>query len=357
VFDKDRHALESGPPRVANSGQLLGDDETTRVFDKDDQTGDEETTRVFDQDRHVPVRLPPKAGGTKIGLGVPKPPGIDRPLPPPAAAIPSDRPSLKGPPPMPGPASSDRVGTKTVRIERRSERPPAKAPAETVIVQEHTDPAIFRQSGSLFGKAAHWVWDDPAKRGFRVGLPAGIIVFVAVFFAASGHSGNRHRSSPKPSAAELTDTAREVATNAAAREEPRGVDPATLPPADEEAEDDGSHDKKSKTRRASHGSTPAEQRVAAVEPPPPSPAPPPASPAAPPPLKPVAVDPAPAAPPAKPAADDDIESPYGKSAPAAATKPAATKPAAKPKKSAAADCSQPFTVDENGIKRIRPECL
>lgn len=350
VFDKDRHALDSGPPRVAEPGQLFGDDETTRVFDKDAQAGDDETTRVFDQDRHSPARVPARAGGTKIGLGIPKPPPGHGDLP--ASPPPVPAPALKGPPPVPAAASPDRVGTKTVRIERRSERAAPAAP-QTVIVQEHTDPAIFRQSGSVLGRAVHWVWDDPAKRGFRVGLPAGIIVFVAVFFAASGHSGNRHRATPRASVTELSDNARDVAPNPVATEEPRGVDPSTLPPADEEPADDGAHDKKSKTRRPAHAAAPSEERVAAVDP---APAAPPAAPVAPPPARPVAAEETPAAPPALPAKDDDIESPYAKSAPAP-SKPAASKPAAKPKKSGATDCSQPFTVDENGIKRIRPECL
>jgi serine/threonine-protein kinase len=342
VFDKDRHALDASPSGAAAQApnQLFGDDETTRVFDKDKHTDDEnETTHVFDSDRHGPKRVPVRAGGTKIGLGLPKPP-----------PVPSDRPALpalRTPPPIPPPAPAEKPGLKTIRVERRSERP-KPAPAQTVIVQEHTDPAIFRHSDSLWSRAAHWVWDDPAKRGYRVGFPAGVIVFLAVFFAASGHGGRTHRPPSKTAVTELSEEAHDVAPKAAAREEPRGVDPSTLPPADEESEplEDETSDKKARRRRTSHGTAPAEARIAAVDPAPPS--------------KQASDDPAPTPsppPPTKPATDDDIESPYDKTAKPSAPTTAAQKPAAKSKKPGAADCSQPFTVDDNGIKRIRPECL
>jgi hypothetical protein len=344
VFDKDRHALDGAPPSGAAQTQLFGDDETTRVFDKDKHAGEDEneTTHVFDSDRHGPKRVPVRAGGTKIGLGVPKPP-----------AVPSDRPapsSLKTPPPIPPPAPAEKPGLKTIRIERRSDKAPAP-PAQTVIVQEHTDPAIFRQSDSILSRVGHWVWDDPAKRGFRVGLPAGFVVFFAVLFASSGHGGRTQRPS-KTGVTEVAEEARDPAPKAAAQEEPRGVDPSTLPPAEDEPgpADDDTGERKSKTRRVSRPSPPAEARVAAVDR-----TPAPQAPAAAPPPNPPEV-PAPAAPAPKPASDDVIESPYEKpSKPSAA--PAAQKPAAKPKKSSAADCSNPFTVDADGIKRIRPECL
>jgi hypothetical protein len=267
--------------------------------------------------------------------------------------VPSDRPapaSLKTPPPIPPPVAAEKPGLKTIRIERRSDKPKA-GPPETVIVQEHTDPAIFRQSDSLVSKVAHWVWDDPSKRGFRVGLPAGIFVFLAVFFAASGRGGKAQRySPPKTVVTEVAEETRDSTPKAFAQEEPRGVDPSTLPPADDESgPTDGLDEKKSKARRGSHPSAPAETRIAAVDPPTPAPQ----APAAPTPKP--AEEPAPAARAPKPAGDDDIESPYAKAPKASA--PAAPKPAAKPKKSAAADCSNPFTVDAEGIKRIRPECL
>jgi hypothetical protein len=354
VFDKDRHALDGAPVSGAPQNQLFGgDDETTRVFDKDTHASDDENeaTHVFDSDRHGPKRVPVRAGGTKIGLGVPKPP-----------PVPSDRPapaSLKTPPPIPPPAPAEKPGLKTIRVERRSDKPQA-APAQTVIVQEHTDPAIFRQSNSIFSRAAHWVWDDPAKRGFRVGLPAGIIVFLGVFLAASGHGGKSQRATSKTAVSEVAEEARDPAPKAA-QEEPRGVDPSTLPPAEDEpgpADDEDTGDRKSKARRVSRVSPPSETRVAAADPglaPPTPAAPPPQAAAAPPPPKPP--EEAPVAPAPKPPAADDIESPYAKASKPSAASPAAQKPAAKPKKSAAADCSNPFTVDADGIKRIRPECL
>jgi serine/threonine-protein kinase len=358
VFDKDRHVLGGAPEGGAAAGQLFGeDDEATSVFDKDkhksDDTDENETTHVFDSDRHGPKRVPVRAGGTKIGLGVPKAPAVpsDRPAPAKTSPVSSNRPAaaLKTPPPIPPPAPAEKPGLKTIRVERRSDKPKA-APAQTVIVQEHTDPAIFRHSDSIFSKAAHWIWDDPAKRGFRVGLPAGFIVFFAVLFASSGHGGRTLKASPKAAATELSDESRDTAPKAVAREEPRGIDPSTLPPADDETEpaQNDTADKKTKRRSASRAATPpAEARVAAVEPSPSPPSPP----------KPAAEEPPPAPPPPQPKATDDIESPYAKSEKPSAPAPAAQKPASKAKKSGGGDCSNPFTVDENGIKRIRPECL
>jgi serine/threonine-protein kinase len=338
VFDKDRHSLDKSSPSAALRPALEGDDETTRVFDKDKAPDEDETTHVFDSDRHGPRRVPVRAGGTKIGLGVPKPP-----------AVPSDRPAptaLKLPPAVPPPSPSERPGLKTIRVERRSDVPPA-APAPTVIVQEHTDPAIFRSSESVWSRAAQWVIEEPIKRGIGVGFAAFVVVFLTVFFMTPGRGSRRARAVEPPK--EVAEQVREGASRTAVQEEPRGIDPSTLPPAEEEPEEDeGTSDKKSRRRRVARVSAPAEARVAAVEPAPPMPDPPP---------KPAPAESPPPAP-AKQAtpAEDDIESPYAKSAKSTVATSAAQKPASKPKKSGA-DCSQPFTVDENGIKRIRPECL
>lgn len=331
VFDKDRHAL--------NGAASAADDETTRVFDKDHAAGDDETTRVFDQERSAPRQLQQRPGSTKIGLGVPKAPAV------PVAE------KLPPPPPMPAAPRSEKPGLKTVKIERRSDRPPP-APAQTVIVQEHTDPAMFRPHGSLWERAAGWFWDDPSQRGVRVGTVAGVVVFFAVFFTASGHSSKRMRATV-PAPVESAEDVREAKPTTTVQEEPRGVDPSTLPPADDEPAAGDSDDKRDRHRAASH-SPPSRDKVAvvdnvhAIDPKtlPPAPAPAPA------PKPPVDETPAPAAKAAAPA-DDDLASPYDSVKKAS---PAPAKPAAKPKK-AAADCSQPFTIDENGIKRIRPECL
>jgi hypothetical protein len=153
-----------------------------------------------------------------------------------------------------------------------------------------------------------------------------------------------------------SETAEEARDTKAASppEEPRGVDPSTLPPADDEpvVEDPEASKAKHKT---SHGTAPAPEKVVTAEPTPPSREPPAAKPRA---VEPPPSPPAPTAaekPALKaPAPDDDLASPYAGTKKAESV--AAPKPAPKPKK-AAVDCSSPFTVDENGIKRIRPECL
>ena len=58
---------------------------------------------------------------------------------------------------------------------------------------------------------------------------------------------------------------------------------------------------------------------------------------------------------------DDLESPYAvkpASSAGIASKPASLESSSgKVSASKAPECSQPFTVDDNGIRRVRPECL
>ncbi|HVU02225.1 MAG TPA: protein kinase [Polyangiaceae bacterium] len=249
-------------------------------------------------------------------------------------------------------------------------RPAAGAPAApspTIVLTEHTSPAMLRQRPGPMKIASTWLFASPQARARRLGLVAGIaglLIGVALFAARGGRP-----DAPPPVAEEKIEKKAPVAAAAPPtprHEEPRGVDPSELPPAEPEEphEAHASH--------ASSGSTPKTHAADALRPSP-APAQPLAKAVAAAPEKPVAAAPAEPAPAPAPVAvalpqDDVDDSPYAKPSAAAPKpvakadpppeKPAAAAPvAAKAPAKPAGPCAEPFTIDDKGIKRIKPECL
>ncbi len=288
------------------------EDPATRVFGGAFDAEDE-ATRVFDA-----------AGDATHVYGPPS----DAPRPE------RTRPSNRRPPP-PRPNSS---------LDR-----PALS-AESVIIQEPTDPALFPHRRSAPERVAAWFWEDPSRRTFRVALAAGVFALFAGF-AFSGHGSRRRAVARAPFPAAVSPpkaTANPVAVVASA-EEPRGVDPSTLPVEPPEVP----------------------EPVAKVRPAVPSPPPAVAAPlpkavptpgteshsttrvveAIPRPTHLAAVAPtAQTTEPPKPRPEAAVAT-TTPSAPSAEVREAPT-----PAKSAV-DCRQPYALDEHGIRRIKPECL
>jgi serine/threonine protein kinase len=264
------------------------------------------------------------------------------------------------------------------RSSRPAPRPAAGSPPQvtTIIVQDHTSPALLRERPAAWMIARAWFWGTPAARARRVGSVAGtlgLLVGVAYGYGSHGKKPTTVHTVHASSPSSLSDRPAVVATTALERE-PRGIDPAMLPKAPPEV---------------------VETHHAPPSPEPEAPGPSPIGRSR---VKPLHVSldtatpaaPAAAAPalPSKGAAsstapgpspsDDDLESPYAHvaSAPRAVTPkpqvppptkaptapasegpapPAVSKVVSAPK--AAGGCGQPFVLDEHGIKRIKPECL
>jgi serine/threonine protein kinase len=317
IFDGDRHDAEEA-------------DEKTNIFDpaRHDLEEADEKTNIFDPARHDLEDADEKTTIHAEGQ--------------PISALPT-RPTNRIPPP-PSQPRTDMPALPQVA---------PSAPA-TIVVQETTDPALRRLRVSPVNRAIEWLVADPSKRTFRIALVAGAFAMLSAFGVVAG------RGKPKPPARPATvavDSPAEAplpapTPSAAPPEEPvaRGIDPSTLPPAPPDEADEPN----APARAAGAGKT---VQPAAAEPAPPPEDVKPATPvvesdgtetrkASPKPSpKPVALPaekPAPVASPKPVAAEAPKEALAPK--PAAASKPAA-------------DCSNPFTVDANGIKRIKPECL
>jgi hypothetical protein len=226
-------------------------------------------------------------------------------------------------------------------------RPAAGSPpaVTTIIVQDHTSPALRRNRPAFWVIGLAWLWGSPRARARRVGLVAGVAgLLVGVAYGYGAHAGRplAPRASQQMAEAPHSERPPVVATTVA-EPQPRGIDPSMLPkaPPDE--------------TQARHVVKPVQVSLDTA-----APSPPPEAPAA-------------APGPPSPSDSDDLESPYAHAVSARA--PKATKPprapvakalppsapsapvskASAPK--AAGGCAQPFTLDDHGIRRIKPECL
>ncbi|HEX7669043.1 MAG TPA: hypothetical protein VF395_05655, partial [Polyangiaceae bacterium] len=257
------------------------------------------------------------------------------------------------------------------RPSRPAPRPAAGSPPQvtTIIVQDHTSPALLRQRPAAWMIARAWLWGTPAARARRVGFVAGtvgLLVGVAYGYGSHPKTPSAVRTSLPPPTASLSDRPAVVATTALERE-PRGIDPAMLPKAPPEVTETH-HAPPEKEAPAPALRTRVKPLHVSLD------TATPAAPAA----SAASASPSTAAAPSNPAlSDDDLESPYAHVA--SAPKPAAPKPQAGPPAKvpapaapqapappavskasapkASGGCSPPFVLDEHGIKRIKPQCL
>jgi serine/threonine-protein kinase len=207
----------------------------------------------------------------------------------------------------------------------------------TIIVHAPVYPA-YSPPASTFGVVLGWLWDNPRQRTWRVAAAAGTFALLLGFGVAAGRGAR-----PKVQARAVAPVAAPVASEAPPL---RGVDPATLPLADDAPE---------RTRPAS-ATQPALQEQSATQTQ----------------LVPTRIESLPlAAPHARPlprAAPspekaplaehvidlDTTENPYSKTS----SKPAPMQVAAPaPDRAVPAACRQPYTIDAQGIRRVKPACL
>jgi hypothetical protein len=265
--------------------------------------------------------------------------------------------------------------SKPPRLEIPVPRPAAGAPPpgpSTVILADHTNPAMLRPQPAPWVLATAWL-SGPAASSRRLGIVAsvaGLLVAVALSLALGKHP-------PAPAAVPVSEvphaeSPRPVATAAPSPPEPRGIDPSMLPaapPDDEPAPRGGAKpDPEGLTKAIAHEAKLVTASLASA-------APAASAPSA---AAPVPTEEAKVAAATTPA-DDDLASPYEKGGARTARPKAEAPPLAAPKpepeapkpvveapkapakapaqKSASGPCAQPFTIDENGIKRIKPECL
>jgi len=240
--------------------------------------------------------------------------------------------------------------SRAIVVRERMSMPP------TIIVHGPMDPASFRNP-SMFSVAAGWLWDNPRQRTWRVAAAAGTFALLLGFGVAAGRG-------TRPQASHFVVLPPVSAVAAVPVEAmPRGIDPSTLPLAEDEptrrkpdlvgAAEPAIPAASPDIRRASE-SNPREARAAehtstslAKERPPPTEQT----------AAPVAAE--------APAPELDAnENPYVErksGGTRASTRPAPPSqevaPRPPPSENVSAACRQPYSIDAQGIRRIKPECL
>jgi serine/threonine protein kinase len=311
----------SNPP-PPKSPDLLDDGEQTQVNNPFDSSGENEPTQVLDKsqpgwdDEGETTQVIDKSGDDLLDAAA-------RVTGPPQGA-------WRASSPAPRPAAGS---------------PPA---VTTIIVQDDTSPDFRRPAPWVIGLV--WLWGSPAARARRVGLVAGVaglLVGVAYGYGAHGGRPRAPRASQRMAEEPHSERPPVVATSVA-EPQPRGIDPSMLPqaPPDETKARHVARVKPVQVSLDTATSSPPAARAASAAPATPS-----------------------------PPADDDLASPYAHAVPAPA--PRATKPPSAPvakslprsappasapvskasAPKAVAGCAQPFTLDDHGIRRIKPECL
>jgi serine/threonine-protein kinase len=330
----------SAPPTMPDATRPWDEDDPTRISTNGSSTKRDRPTRIQVPRPTSSSRPAPLLGPEHIGFGTlldeePKTNILEAEEPP--TALYQSRSSY--PPDHDGSVPLSRA----IVVRDRATLPP------TIILQEYTY-ANFRNP-SAFAVAMGWLWDNPRQRTWRVAAAAGTIALLLGFGVAAGRGsrdkGVRYVPAAAPSAVAVAP--REATL-------PRGVDPTTLPVAD----DDPS------LRAASRSPEPPAASTAVTQVLEPSALPRERLPRERPQSSVV-----PAAAPALAAREEhagtellDNENPYaGRARGAAPQSPkAAAPPAPKAEPPAPADnvpagCRQPYIVDSTGIRRIKPECL
>ena len=208
----------------------------------------------------------------------------------------------------------------------------------TIIV--HAPYPIYSEPPSMFAVVLGWLWNNPRQRTWRVAAAAGTFALLLGFGVAAGR-GVR----PKPQAHPVAPAAPSVASMAPPPLV-RGIDPSTLPLAD----DASAQTRPVSAARPSSPSqpVPAVSHMEALPNALPHPLQPKAHAVA-------ASEKATPSPAAEHVIDlDATENPYTKGAPKPAVAVQAAAPA-DPRVPAA--CRQPYTIDAQGIRRIKTECL
>ncbi|HEX4338634.1 MAG TPA: protein kinase [Polyangiaceae bacterium] len=234
--------------------------------------------------------------------------------------------------------------SRAIVVRDRSSMPPT-------LVLAPNYPTSFRDP-SMFTVAVGWLWDNPRQRTWRVAAAAGTVALLLGFGVAAGRGGNPkgERFVVVPQSSAIAVAPQEMI--------PRGIDPSTLPLADDERPRSKPSDVQTTPYREASETTaasrprenePAERPSAALE-------------------RPSKEHPSPSAQ-EKPLATDEhvdlaeTENPYSARKPGAhAVKPAA--PASDEvtvqhpsNDGVSPGCRQPYSIDSQGIRRIKPECL
>jgi serine/threonine-protein kinase len=337
------------PPRtIPDAGKPWDDEDPTRI-----STSSVGSTTKRDRPTRIQVPVPrprssrpPVLGPEHIGFGAlieeePKTHVLD-PLnddEPRTSLYPQEEPSL---PAFPLDVEAGSVPlSRAIVVRERTSMPP------TIIVQEPSYQSMYGSS-SVFSVAVGWLWDNPRQRTWRVAAAAGTFALLLGFGVAAGR-GTRSKDerfvvAPAPS----------VVVVVPADTLPHGVDPSTLPLAEDEP------------KRTKHVDSPASESpagpltVARHEAKTPETTLPPelaaeraresrqpaTSPAFPKP-----------APPEEHVELPETENPYEHKPGSRAARLAPEAQARPQADDTPPGCKQPYSVDAHGIRRIKPECL